>query len=193
MTSPNESQRARQRGGIVLRYGVDSEDGFEIDFAFVPADVAARVVEIGAITPVPGAHPPVRGVALVGVEVVTVLALGDHVDEPRTSYEPAADWPLPGADRAVLCHVGPQRVALVGATIVATGLFDVVGDAVAWRNALVPTLDVRALYAQAEAAIWAGRASPRPGLRPNSVRPASLRPPSARTPSLPSPPKEEPK
>jgi hypothetical protein len=44
--------------------------------------------------------------------------------------------------------------------VLATGLFDAADDGgVIWRGAPVPAIDVAALYAQAEAAAWAERAS----------------------------------
>jgi hypothetical protein len=83
---------------------------------------------------------------------------------------------VPGSDRAVLCVIGSVRVALIGGTVVATGTFDTLADGagVLWRGEPVPTLDVRALYARAETAIWADRAvSSRPSAPP-SGRDASM-------------------
>ena len=53
------------------------------------------------------------------------------------------------------------RVALIGGRVLSTGVFEqsTGDDGVIHRGELVRTLDVRALYAQAETAIWA----PRPG------------------------------
>ena len=54
-----------------------------------------------------------------------------------------------------------EKVALIGGRVLSTGVFEqsTGDDGVIHRGELVRTLDVRALYAQAETAIWA----PRPG------------------------------
>ncbi len=140
---------------------------------FVPADVARRLTELSAFTPVPGARPPVSGIALADGRVVTVMRIGsadtmgdpERVPQPppvagglcRATYEPGEDWIVPGADRAVLCNLGGFEVALTGATVLATGVFDAApgGEGVLWRSDVVPVIDVRALYAQAEAAALA--------------------------------------
>jgi len=145
-----------ERGGVLLRFA-DGADAAML--AFVPATVATRLAALGSLVPVPGAEPPVLGVALAEGAVVTVLRIGDR-DADRAAYRPDDAWPVPGADRAVLCRVGGIDVALTGGTVLATGLFDAApeGDGILWRGQMVPTLDVRALYGQAEAATWAGRA-----------------------------------
>jgi hypothetical protein len=142
--------------------------------AFIPADVAARLTELTALTEVPGVRTPARGIALADGEVVTVIELGKPpptgVAPPR--YVPGEDWAVPGADRGVLCVLGGQHVALIGGTVLSTGLFDAseTEDGVIWRGELVQTLDVRALYVQAEKAIWAERAvSSRPRRMASSV------------------------
>ena len=65
------------------------------------------------------------------------------------------------------CQLGGIEVALTGATVVATGVFDRAPDdeGVLWRSEVVPILDVRALYAEAEAATWTHRVVP-PGETP---------------------------
>ncbi len=60
------------RGGVLLAY---ERDGIVFK-AFVPAEVALRLTTLGAMTEVPGARPPARGIALADGEVVTVLELG---------------------------------------------------------------------------------------------------------------------
>jgi hypothetical protein len=143
------------RGGAVIRFVHRDEEVH----AFVPADVVLRVAEISAFRAVDGLAPPATGIAaLADGEVVTVLALSSTTGPATRAYRPDEDWPVPGADRALLCAVGGARVAVVGATIVATGLFEESFDAVMFRDRIVPVLDVRALYAQAEAATWARRA-----------------------------------
>jgi hypothetical protein len=126
----------------------------------VPSEVADRVTPLSARSEVPGLCAPAVGVALAEGEVVTVLELGSPVDAPPASYRPGAEWSMPGADRALTCTIGGQRVAVTGAVIVATGVFDGAPgrDGVVWRGAVVDVLDVRALYRRAEAAIWESRA-----------------------------------
>lgn len=146
------------RGGVLLAY---ERDGIVFK-AFVPAEVALRLTTLGAMTEVPGARPPARGIALADGEVVTVLELGKAPPRvPRGRYAPQEDWPVPGSDRALLCQLGGQKVALIGGRVLSTGVFDrtPAEDGVLFRGRPVPTLDVRALYAEAETAIWA----PRPG------------------------------
>ncbi len=136
--------------------------------AFVPADVAVRVTALSSLTAVPGVRPPVTGIALADGAVVTVLSIGEAAGRSapgiaageRRSYEPGEDWIVPGADRAVLCNLGGFEVALTGATVLATGVFDAApgGDGVLWRSDVVPVIDVRALYGQCEAEMWAERA-----------------------------------
>jgi hypothetical protein len=153
-----------ERGGVLLRY---AEGEGRSALAFVPAAVAARLVAISSLTPVPGVRPPALGIALAEGAVVTVLGIGragsGSVGSPvmLPAYEPDDDWPVPGADRALLCRVGGLDLALTGGVVLATGVFDAAphGGGVIWRGAPVPELDVAALYAQAEAAVWAERAA----------------------------------
>jgi hypothetical protein len=161
---------AGERGGVLLRVrggglggGAPTADPDGDALGFVPADVALRIASLSALTAVPGARPPVLGIALAEGAIVTVIRLGDQGGvDPRRPYQPDQDWIVPGADRAVVCRLGSFDVALTGATVVATGVFDGApgGEGVLWRGEVVPLIDVRALYAQAEAATWAGRALP---------------------------------
>lgn len=150
-------ERASERGGVLLRF----EGGGEATMlGFIPASVATRVAALGSPVPVPGAPPPVVGMALADGAVVTVLRLGERELEPAR-YQPDDAWPVPGARRAVICRVGGVDVALTGGAVVATGVFDAApdGGGILWRGQMVPELDVRTMYAQAEAATWAGRAA----------------------------------
>lgn len=153
---------SRGRGGVLIRYW---DDGDRQHLAFIPADVALRLTALSAITEVPGTRPPAKGIALADDAVVTVLEIGkphapSSAPAVRSSYQPGEEWPVPGADRAVLCAIGGQHVAITGGTVLATGVFESAEDAdgVMWRDEVVRTLDVRALHAQAETAIWAERA-----------------------------------
>ena len=94
----------------------------------------------------------------------------------------------------MLCVLGSVRVALTGGIVVATGVFDPLdgGGGVLWRGEPVPTLDVRALYARAETAIWAERAvSSRPSRPPlgRAGDPSSSTRPGARSSSVPTRPR----
>ncbi len=178
------------RGGVLLSYQ-DSDDRPVL--TFIPASIASRLTALTCAIDVPGARPPARGLALADGEVITVLELGKLRPAVTAAppYLPGAEWPVPGSDRAVLCVLGSVRVALTGGTVVATGVFDPLdgGGGVLWRGEAVPTLDVRALYARAETAIWAERAvSSRPSGPPSSsLRPAAPSP-SSRIPTRPSTP-----
>jgi hypothetical protein len=158
---------AHEHGGVLLRFADETN---EAALGFVPASTAVRLAALSTIVPVPGARLPVLGIALADGAVVTVLRLGAGVG-PAPGYEPDDAWPVPGAGRAVVCRLDGLDVALTGGTVLATGLFDAAPgrDGVLWRGDLVPVIDVRALYAQAEAAVWADRAARVAG-RPHAPR-----------------------
>lgn len=157
-------------GGVLLSYRDDDDRPVLV---FISASVALRLTLLTCVTDVPGAKPPVRGLALADGEVITVFELGKRAAASAKAPPslPDAEGPAPGSDRAVLCVLGSVRVALTGATVVATGVFDPIegGGGVLWRGEPVPTLDVRALYARAETAIWADRAV---SSRPSAPTPA---------------------
>jgi hypothetical protein len=156
-----------ERAGVLLRY---TDGGGRAALGFVPAAVASRLAALASLTPVPGVPPPAVGIALADGVVVTVLAVGRSPAPP--AYEPDDGWPVPGADRALLCRVGGLDLALTGGVVLATGVFDAApGGGVVWRGAPVPALDVAALYAQAEAAVWADRVQ-RSSPPPAAPRPA---------------------
>ena len=148
-----------------MRYRRDQEG--EQALGFFPVEVVRRLATLSALTVVPGAQPPIAGIALADGAVVTVLSLGEALSHPVTkkrSYEPGEDWVVPGAECALLCHLDGSSVALTGATVLATGVFDAApdGSGVLWRSEVVPVLDVRALHAQAEATTWPPRAARMP-------------------------------
>jgi chemotaxis signal transduction protein len=153
----SDAQGAEQRGGVLLR--VRLEEG-ETALGFVPADVARRVTALSSRMPVPGAPPSVAGLALADGAVVTVLDLAGFATgrAEQLSWPGADDWIVPGSDRALVCQIGGFDVALTGGLVVATGLFDAApDDGVLWRGEVVPVVDVRAMYAHAEAATYALR------------------------------------
>lgn len=152
-----------------MRYRRDQEG--EQALGFFPVEVVRRLATLSALTVVPGAQPPIAGIALADGAVVTVLSLGEPPGPLAAQRSLDAFGVVPGADRAVLCRVGGIDVALTGGTVLATGVFGVApdGESVLWRGEVVPEIDVRALYAQAEAATWAPRAG-HPAERPRALR-----------------------
>jgi hypothetical protein len=99
--------------------------------------------------------PPVLGVAVADGKVVTVLALGDATADR-------------GRQEVLVCDLSGEAIAVAGARALASGVFEDahgatpgVGAAVVWDAERVPVLDLRALYANAEAATWAARAERR--------------------------------
>ena len=185
MSTPGRREGASRLadcGGVLLSFRDDEE---RCALAFIPASVATRLTALTCLIEVPGVKPPARGLALADGEVLTVLELCKvRAPSPTTAYLPGADWPVPGSDRAVLCVLGSIRVALTGGTVVATGMFDATddGSGVLWRGECVPTLDVRALYARAETAIWADRAAvSRLSSRPDAPSPRIPRQPRTTT------------
>lgn len=156
-----------ERGGVLLNHG--DADG-ERRLAFIPAEVALRLSTLSALTEVPGTKPPAIGIALADGALVTVLGVGDA--GPPSNRQ--GDWPLPGAKQAVICRLGGVEIAVVGGTVIATGLFEGAPNGVRYRGELATTLDVRALYAEAEAALWSTRAA---YARARVSEPPSLRAP----------------
>jgi hypothetical protein len=161
-------QGSVQRGGVLLRLPETPNVAPE-RMLFVPADVATRLGPLSTVTEIAGVRDPALGIALTDGRVVTVLALAgerSRAEEPRGGAREGRAYrerPVPGSDRAVFCDLDGEIVALTGGEVVATGLFEPdEGDGVLWRGERVPRLDVRALYAQAEAAIWAARATAAP-------------------------------
>jgi hypothetical protein len=155
-----------QRGGVLVRVVGGAADADLL--YFIPADVVVEVMPLGTITRPPGLRAPAVGIALARGQVITVLDLADaHAlrerDSARPHDRPEEDWPMPGANRALLCTIGGELVAVTGGAVIATGTFDAlpVGDGVMWRGKAAPRLDVRTLYVRAEAAIWAARAGAR--------------------------------
>lgn len=128
------------RGGIV----VETDRGL----AFVDASFAQRIATVTAIARVPGAVAPTLGLAVSDGQVVTVLSL-------------AAGVVARGRQAIVICDLSGEQVGLAGGRVVATGVFEADGDGVRHHGSTVPAIDVRALYAHAEAAVWAARAERR--------------------------------
>jgi len=121
---------------------------------FLDSSIVVHVVELTCPIQIVSARPPHTGVALSDGRVLTVLMLANPDGPPRRVS-------FPGADRAVLCELSGERIALKGGEVIASGLFPPNRDhtGILWDDESVPELDLRALHAQAEAAIWAARAS----------------------------------
>ena len=125
-----------ERGGLVM----NSASGP----VFVPAAVASQVVQLGAITSVPGLPAPALGVALAEGRVVVVISIG--VPGERSTGP------------AIVCDVDGEAVAFVGGAMLAVGAFEADGTGVRHGGAHVPELDARGLYAELEGTLWAARA-----------------------------------
>jgi hypothetical protein len=132
------------RGGVV----VETDRGL----AFVPAELARRIASIAGVAPVPGVVAPTLGIAVSEGQVLTVLSIGGP-DVGR------------GRQTIVICDLAGEQVGLAGGRLVATGVFEADGDGVRHDGRQVPAIDVRALYAHAEAAVWAARAERRERVR----------------------------
>lgn len=117
----------------------------------VPEEVVRGVVMLPSITPAEGLLPPAAGIGLANGEVVVVLCL----DPAGLSVSCRDERTM-----AVSCNVLGNHVALVGGAVVAAGMFELEGEGrVRWGEELVDLVDVTALYAEAEAALWADRTS----------------------------------
>ena len=108
----------QDRGGVLVRF---AEGATRAPLVFIPALVARRLTALTSLTEVPGVPLPVAGIALADGAVVTVLALSGSVPPAYTATD---DWPVPGADRAILCDLGGLSVAVTGGLVLATGWFE---------------------------------------------------------------------
>ena len=125
----------REQGGMVF----DAGDGLR----FVASSIAMTVARRSPVVPVPGLVPPAMGLTLADDRVVTVLRAGNAV-----------------SDDLVLCDIDGVVVAIAGVRVLATGTFRVAeGDDrdVLWNDRVARHLDVRALYFEAEQAVWSAR------------------------------------
>jgi hypothetical protein len=103
---------------------------------FVPASVALAITTPPPIARVPGAPEALLG------DVVPVLSIGS------------------ARDAMLVCSYLGEKVGLLGASIVATGLYDVdpeAADAVRHQGETARTLDLAAIYARVQGEGWAGR------------------------------------
>lgn len=109
---------------------------------FVPASVALAITTPPPIARVPGAPEALLGAALHDGDVVPVLSIGS------------------ARDAMLVCSYLGEKVGLLGASIVATGLYDVdpeAADAVRHQGETARTLDLAAIYARVQGEGWAGR------------------------------------
>jgi hypothetical protein len=122
-----------KRGGIVLG---DDEHLF-----FVPAHTAERVVPVPEVARVPGSHPDLLGIAHVDGAIVPVVSIGEG-----------------RAGMLIVSYMG-EPIGVVGARVLATGVFEAAGDGASVRHdgRSAKPLDVAALYARVQAGSWAGR------------------------------------
>lgn len=123
-----------EQGGMVF----DAGD----DLRFVPSSIAIAVVLGTPVVPVPGLVLPALGLTLADDRVVTVLRAGT-----------ASSGDL------VLCDIEGVVVAIAGVRVLATGKFPSAGEQdVVWKDGVAKHMDIRALYFEAEQAIWSARA-----------------------------------
>ena len=109
---------------------------------FVPASVALAITPAPPIARVPGAPEALLGAALHDGDVVPVLSIGS------------------AHDAMLVCSYLGEKVGLLGAAIVATGLYEVdpeAADAVRHQGETARTLDLAAIYARVHGEGWAGR------------------------------------
>jgi chemotaxis signal transduction protein len=129
-----------KRGGVLVRL-----DGV---LHFVPASVAVAITPAPPIARVPGAPEGLLGAALHDGDVVPVIAVGS------VSVDPSA------RDSMLVCSYLGEKVGLLGAAIVATGLYDVdpaTPDAVRHGAETARALDLASVYARVKGEGWAGR------------------------------------
>ncbi|CAN5648069.1 hypothetical protein BH09MYX1_BH09MYX1_46200 [soil metagenome] len=126
--------RGNRRGGVLLRI-----DGA---LAFVPAAAVQSIVAMPQITPVPGRHEPLLGIAHVGNAVIPVLGLGGQ-----------------GSSRGSLVvtkHAG-EAVGLAGVEVVSTGHYEIDASApecVRVEGERVPSIDIGSMYDRVKSAAW---------------------------------------
>ncbi len=114
---------------------------------FVPASVALAITPRPEIARVPGAPQALLGAALHDGDVVPVIAIGSADGQERRGT-------------MLVCSYLGEKVALLGALVVSTGLFEadpVVADAVCVDGETARALDLAALYARVQGEGWAGR------------------------------------
>lgn len=100
---------ASGKGGVAPGLPRTSPSGL----VFLDSSVVVHVVELTCPIQIVSTRPPHTGVALSDGRVLTVLVLSNPDAPPR----PAS---FPGADRAVLCDLSGERVALKGGEVVAS-------------------------------------------------------------------------
>jgi hypothetical protein len=123
-----------KRGGVLLRL-----DG---GLFFVPASVALTLAAPPQIARVPGAPAGLLGIALQDGDIVPVIAVG------------------PARGAMVVCTYLGEKIGLLGAEIVGTGVFEVdaeAADAVRFGGERARSLDLASIYARVQGEGWAGR------------------------------------
>lgn len=119
-------------GGLVLRV--------QGDLFFLPASHVEEIVPLPQITKLPGAPDELLGIALHRDVVLPVIA----IDRARAS--------------AIVCTLAGERIALAGAEIVATGVFDAgPGESVLVGGQVAQPFDLRTPYTKVQAERWGGR------------------------------------
>jgi len=122
-------------GGVVFDTGEE--------LRFVPSSIAVAVAHATRVVPVPGLAHPACGVTLADDHVVTVLQAGSAK-----------------TNDLLLCDIDGVIVAISGLRVMATGSFRASSSCdgcVEWGGRIARPFDARALYFEAEQAVWSAR------------------------------------
>jgi hypothetical protein len=108
--------------------------------AFLSAEVVGQVAPLPQITRIPGAPDELLGIALHSDELVPVIAIGS------------------AREAMIICNHAGEHVALVGGTIVGTGVFETTeASVVTFAGEQAEVFDVGAVYARVQTGRWRGR------------------------------------
>jgi chemotaxis signal transduction protein len=109
---------------------------------FVPATIAVKVASVPEIARVPGAPADLLGIALVGGDIVPVVALEQQARSSRV---------------LLVCRFLDETLGLLAESVVRSGSFETDGDGVVHDGERAPPLDLAAIYARLHAGRWAGK------------------------------------
>jgi hypothetical protein len=123
-----------RRVGVVLRAGGA--------LWFVPATIAVKVAPVPEIARVPGAPPELLGIALVGGDIVPVVALEPSLRSPRA---------------LLICRFLDEALGLLAESVVRSGAFEADGDSAMYEGERARPLDFAAIYVRLHAGRWAGK------------------------------------
>lgn len=124
-------------GGVVFRVG----SGLH----FLPATIATKLLPVPELARVPGAPRELRGIALVDGDMIPVVDAAAMIGGGAGAASGAM----------LVCTVLGETLALVGLEVVATGRFEVEGDAVRHHGEGAKTFDIAAAIARVREGRWA--------------------------------------